>query len=329
MYTAAAKGICKRVLAVLLLAVLALGCLALAACADTPEEAEGGEQPSGVEQPSEEEDAPAGEWQYFTYAFTDTAGEAAQLDYALYVPAAYEGGASLPLITYIPDSTYVGKSISNVVKAAGPVNWATDEKMSETPAFFLTFAFKETSSDIYTEGAEGAQIVPVIESVVEDYGIDEDRLYLTGQSMGGITDFALNDAYPEMFAATVYVGCQPGDEVGDEMYERLIASGAFAGQKFVYIASRMDEKAPYGQDDVEKVLIQKGVAYKKLYDLDHTDAAALDDLVRAALEEGYSCNLFGFKQLTSSGNGAAEHMQSFKYCYAIDAIFDWLMAQSK
>lgn len=278
--------------------------------------------------PNDDESA-QGEWVDSVYDYTGADGADAQLNYSVYVPAAYQEGDALPLITYIPDASYVGQAVSKVVKAAGPVNWATEEKMREHPCFFLVFSFTETSSAVRTEGSQGAQIVSVIERVAEEYGIDTNRLYLTGQSMGGITDFALNDAYPDLFAATVYVGCQPGDEVGDAQYNDILAGGKFLNQKFVYIASRMDEKAPYGQNDVEAALIAAGKDYGRLYDLNHKGGGELEAAVREVLSQGYDQNLLGFVQLTASGDGVAEHMQSFKYSYAIDALFDWLMDQHR
>lgn len=271
----------------------------------------------------------SGVWKENTYQYTDTEGEAAEITYLLYIPSSYTGGQSLPLITYIPDSTYVNGSATLYKGGACFTNWATEEKMAQNPAFFLTVLFSAPDSDVTVEGSEVAQVVPIINKVVEQYGMDTDRLYLTGQSMGGIMDFAINSAYPDMFAATVYVGCQPGGEVNDDQYVKLIEQAEFMNQTFVYIASRKDEKAPYGQDDVEQVLIDNNVEYAKLYDLDHNDATALNTAVKAVLDQGYARNFFGFTQLTGTGEGAAEHMRSFNYCYSIDCIFEWLMAQSK
>ena len=273
-----------------------------------------------------EEEKREGEWIDAVHEYTDSDGQTAQLNYSLYVPAAYREGVSLPLIVYIPDSSYVGSPLTKVKRAQCPTKWITEENMAEHPAFFLIFAFKKNSSDL-SEGAEGAQIVPLIDQVTAAYGIDENRLYLTGQSMGGITDFALNDAYPHKFAATVYVGCQPGGEVRDDRYNAIIQRGAFVNQKFIYITSRKDEKAPYGQDDVEAALQANRIQYGEAYGLDHNGGEALEAAVQAVLDQQYDKNFFGFEQVTSSGNGAAEHMQSFKYAYAIQTIFRWLMAQ--
>ena len=274
----------------------------------------------------EEEEKREGKWEDAVHDYTDSDGQAAQLNYSLYVPAAYQEGVSLPLIVYIPDSSYVGSPLAKVKRAQCPTKWITEENMAEHPAFCLIFAFKKNANDL-SEGAEGAQIIPLIDQVTAAYGMDEKRLYLTGQSMGGITDFALNDACPHKFAATVYVGCQPGGEVRDDQYNAIIQRGAFVNQKFVYITSRKDEKTPYGQDDVEAALQVNGIRYGEAYGLDHNGGADLEVAVQAVLDQQYDQNFFGFEQVTSSGNGAAEHMQSFKYAYAIQAIFHWLMAQ--
>lgn len=266
-----------KIISLIAATALALCSFAFAACKDG--------QASNGDPDAKDDNSASDGWLNFTHNYTDKDGESATLEYALYVPSAYTDGVKLPLVTYIPDSSLVGYSLSTIKRQTCIVNWASSDNMSENPAFFLIFAFKENSSDVYTEGSQGSQIVPIINKVVAEYGMDEDRLYLTGQSMGGITDFALNDEYPEMFAATVYVGCQPGNEVGDELYDALIESAAFADQKFIYITSRLDGKAPYGQDAVEEVLVSRGIEYGKLYGLDHTDGEALNEAVKDVLKE--------------------------------------------
>ncbi|MDE6058614.1 MAG: hypothetical protein K2G44_01070 [Clostridia bacterium] len=266
--------------------------------------------------------AAQGVWKDFTYDYTDEEGGDATATCSLYVPASYAGGAELPLITYIADSSYAGDTttLAQYKAAECPKAWLTEEKMSHSPAFCLIMLGSPSAS----------LVVSLVDKIAADYGIDENRLYLTGQSMGGITDFLINDTYPEKFAATVYVDCQPGGEVHDAQYDAILASAKFVDQKFVYIASRKDLLASEGQDDVEQVLKDNGVtSYGKLYDIDHTDIAAVNTAVKEVLDQGFNQNFFGFRQLTRNGNTAAEHMASFEYGYAVDAIFDWLLAQHK
>ena len=308
----------KRTLCLLLAAVILL---ALCACGSE------GNQPAATAAPAKKEGP--GAWNYFTYPYTNANGEEAEINYGVYIPASYDGSAALPLITYIPDSTYVGTKVTRTSNGECPKYWVTEEKQAANPAFFLIFSFSNPGATVTQEGTEAAQIVPIIDKVVAEYGIDENRLYLTGQSMGGIMDFALNDAYPDKFAATLYVGCQPGGEVHDEQYEAIVANKQYEGQKFAYIASALDQKAPYGQSDLMAVLDADGIAYGLLEGIDHKGGEATNSAVQAVLDQGYSQNFFRFKQVTDNGNGGQEHMQSFQYAYQIDALYDWLLAQSK
>lgn len=306
--------------AVLAAAVLTVCCIGFTACGSDEEESAGG-------------------WQDFEWDYTNENGEDTYYCYSLYVPAAYDETTSLPLIVYIPDSSLVyTKSENSITKTKLQpccTKWITDENMEKNPAFFLIFGV--TSGFNFTDegNTEGDQALKIIDKVVEDYNMDTNRLYLTGQSMGGIADFYLNDKYPEKFAATVYVGCQTGGTARDEDdpdYYRIINNRVWENQKFVYICSRKDQQAPYGQDDMLAVLDEDGLEYggatEELFSLDHEDLDASNALVKAELDKGYSMNFFGFKQVTESGEGSAEHMNSFKYCYGLNCIFEWLMSQS-
>ena len=305
----------KKIIA-LILALVTVFSLAACSGGEIQPEEEGG----GIEK---------GAFNFFEFEYTDSDGNVATMKCGLYIPEKYDEATALPLITYIPDSTYVGGAIGKTVKGECPKYWLTDDKMSSNPAFMLIFAFTTPAASVTDEHTQAGQIVNIIDKVCSEYKIDTNRLYLTGQSMGGIMDFALNDAYPDKFAATLYVGCQPGGEVHDAQYDSIIANGKFANQTFSYIASAKDGKAPYGQDDVMTVLTKKGITYGYLDGIDHLGGDATSAAVKAVLDEGHEQNIFRFAQVTESGAANQEHMQSFQYAYMIDSLFYWLMAQSK
>lgn len=48
----------------------------------------------------------------------------------------------------------------------------------------------------------------LLSSVVSQYSIDKNRLYTTGQSMGGMISFYLNANQPDLFAASIFVASQ-------------------------------------------------------------------------------------------------------------------------
>lgn len=83
------------------------------------------------------------------------------------------------------------------------------------------------------------------------------------------------------------------------------------------------------------LLCMAGAAYS------HSEWSAQDDAdtqkaaVAAMLAEGNSANFVTFTLGTTlaegqtAGSGAGEHMTSFDYAYKLEAVRDWLFAQSK
>ena len=268
-------------------------------------------------------------WNSFTYTYQDDSGETKTLDYAVYIPDTYDGNESLPLITYIGDATYVGSGVASYAAGECPTNWISDENMKNNPSFFLVIGFTESGNDVTDAGSQAAQIVNIIDEVAAKYNIDTKRLYLTGQSMGGIIDFSLNYTYPEKFAATVFVGCQPGGDVGDSQYNDIIANADFSKWTFVYIASALDPKSPSGQTAVMEALDKAGVSYGLLHNMDYQDISGSNTDVASVLAKGYSQNFFQFTTVTGGSTGSvSEHMESFWYSYELNAIYEWLMQQT-
>lgn len=336
----------KLLWALSLVLAMLFACFAFAACAgdgsgDDSDDGNNGVTDGKGEDPSEEQDTIV--WEEKTWTYTDGNGASATLAYALYFPEAYsESGAALPLVTYMPDASYQRQTIAKVETAACPANWITEENMKENPAVFLVLTLTlNASANSYTalddEHSEQYQVIEIIDDVCENYNIDTDRLYLTGQSLGGIFDWAANAKYPDKFAATVYVGCQMGgnNEKGedgsylrDEAHLAILQEEAFVNQKFIYIASRKDPKAPTGQDDVIAALTENNAEYGTYFQLDKDDAEGNSAALENLFESGYPRYIVGFPQV-SDGTENNEHMGSFSPSYAVNAIYEWLLSQKK
>ncbi|MBQ8160296.1 MAG: hypothetical protein IJ083_06040 [Clostridia bacterium] len=271
-----------------------------------------------------------GAWQERTWDYRNAEGETEHLDYYLYVPASAQDGGALPMITWIADASMLGKSSSTLLKQKAPILWTKEEKMSSRPAFFLTFGFKNPGEG-YEETSAMGQIVPITDAVTEEFGIDQNRLYLTGQSFGGIADFTLNTLYPEKWAATYYVACQPGGSgqiEGDAQAEAVMAAKAFEGQKFIYIASQLDEKAWPGQMWIRDALASDGIGYEALDGIKYK-GKTLEADVEALLEKGSDHIFLSYSQLTKNGSPDSEHMDTWRYAYGIDSVWNWLLDQTK
>ena len=323
-------SISKKILAVIACSLAAIACLSFAACGDSMgngKEEGKTDNPPVTDTTSE---APLGEWKKSTWTYKNTEGADTTLDYLLFVPNAYDGKTDVPLVTWIGDASTVGNTQDKLLKQKAPAVWTSNEKVQKKTYLFLTFLFQNSSTSPETEGSAGSQIIPIIDKVCENYKVDENKLYLTGQSMGGICDFMLNTLHPDKFAATVYVACQPGGEGGpdDVQAQKVLTEAKFVNQKFVYIVSEKDEKAHPGQEAVQAVLTENDKQFTKLEGL-AMNGDAVETAIKAELDKGLAHNFFAYtstSKLDQSSGG--QHMATWPLAYQVNAIWEWLFNQS-
>ena len=247
------------------------------------------------------------------------------LQYQLFIPADYDANEKYPLVQFIPDSSVVGKGTDAVLTQGwGGLIWASEEEQSKHPCFVVVPVFTDTVVDDnfnHSEQIEAA--VHFIQYLLQTYSIDPEKLYTTGQSMGGMTSFYLNITYPDFFAASVFVGSQWDNSKLNVLEDK----------SFFYIVSAGDPKASAGQSELLAVFDADGASYS------HDEWGAQDPAeeqnaaVSAMLSEGNSANFVTFTAGTtlaegaSASGGAGEHMTSFDYAYKIEAVRDWLFLQ--
>jgi len=165
----------------------------------------------------------------------------------------------------------------------------------------------------------------MLESLTETYSIDTNRIYTTGQSMGGMTSFYESIAYPDFFAAYVFVGSQ---------WDVSQLSG-LEQKPFFYMVAAGDPKASAGQAELLGLFDADGAAYSHA-EWSAQDAADVQSAaVSAMLSEARTANFVTFTEGSTlaegqaAGGPAGEHMTSFDYAYRLEAVRDWLFKQSK
>lgn len=257
----------------------------------------------------------------------EDAGSGISLQYQLFVPENYDPSVKYPLLQFIPDSSVVGKGAEMVLTQGwGGLVFASEEEQAKHPSFVLVPVFTDTVvNDEFEHSAQIDAAVRLIQSLTEEYSIDTDRIYTTGQSMGGMTSFYLNTAYPDLFAASLFVGSQWDNSILNVLEDK----------EFFYIVAAGDPRASEGQAGLKEVFDKDQAAYSSAEwsakDPQETQNAA----VEAMLAEGNNANFVTFTLGSTTADGSAgntkagEHMTSFDYAYKIEAVRDWLYSQSK
>lgn len=258
----------------------------------------------------------------FTQFTFDDEETGISLEYSLYIPEAYDENEKYPMIMYIPDASGASKSAKEIVEQYyGADIWVTEEEQAKHKSFVLVPAFSEiVVDDDWNTSEEIETAVKLINYLTENYSIDTDRLYTTGQSMGCMTSLYLNSKYPDLFAASLFVSGQWDISVLTPLENK----------KFFYITAGGDGNASGGQDAVKAMLEAAGIGFSygewSAQDPEEEQSAAALELIA----QGNDANMIRFEtgSVLTEGSGM-EHNASFNYGYKITAVRDWLFEQSK
>lgn len=128
----------------------------------------------------------------------------AKLEYLLSLPAEYEKSKKpWPLVLFLHGAGEAGSELSKV-KVHGP------PKIVEAKG---PFPFILVSPQCPGRGWNPDVLNALLDSVIKQYRVDKDRVYLTGLSMGGYGTWTLAAAHPERFAAIAPIcgGGNPAD----------------------------------------------------------------------------------------------------------------------
>lgn len=251
-----------------------------------------------------------------------------EIPYNIYLPDNYDKSKNYPLVVFIADSSLVGQGEkASLEQGLGGIIWANDSKNNKEECIVVV----PTYSDVIINDMNGHEkseylnaTKNLIDNVSSSYSVDSNRIYGTGQSMGGMTILYLASKYPDLFAAELFVSCQWDiNELNN-----------LDSQKFFYIVSEGDEKASTGQKEVKEMFDSKNVKYGVLEGID-AQANDNNNKVNSLINENNNINFISFKKGTVSSNSTddkmvgGEHMASFDYAYNLEPVRDWLFKQHK
>jgi len=264
--------------------------------------------------------------QFKTYSFEDKqVGRSMQ--YNLFLPRDYDGKKQYPMVLFMPDASTVGKGVENTLtQGYGGIIWATDENQQKNPCIVLVpyFAGPDAAVNDQWETTDEVTIVPhLVDYIATQYKVDRNRIYTTGQSMGGMISFYLNVTQPDLFAASMFVSSQWDTSV----------LAPLAKKKFFYVISDGDAKASPKMTELGQLLTKEGAKYSETQFSARLPLEEQNAAVEKIIAQSNAINFVRFDAGTVMPEGKvstmAEHMYAFDRAYLLDAAREWLLKQSK
>jgi predicted peptidase len=139
------------------------------------------------------------------------------MPYRLFIPDAAARRERLPLILYLHGGGGIGTDNLKQISGGntnGTHTWTTPEAQRRHPVFVLAPQLPQNRlsqagrPDAWSPSLD--TVLEILAAVSREFAIDSDRVYVTGQSMGGYGTWGFISRRPELFAAAVPL-CGGGD----------------------------------------------------------------------------------------------------------------------
>lgn len=138
--------------------------------------------------------------------------------------------------------------------------------------------------------------------------------------MGGMISMYYNVAYPDLFAASMFV---------DSHWDKA-SFPELVKHKFIYFIAGEEGKAYADMKPLEDAAEKGGVSYTFAAWSAKLPETRQSELAATMLEKGAPINIFEFEPNTvlPEGGEGSEHMYSFDYAYKILSTRQWIFKQS-
>ena len=254
--------------------------------------------------------------------FSDSKDSNNFLQYNIFIPENYTENKRYPLIVFLGDETTIGNitNISLFNSVGGPI-WATNMIQKKHKCFILVPQYNENIFYKYTKYPKEKIIsitMNLITSTINKYNIDNNRIYITGQSMGASAILFLLAKYQDFFTASLIID-------SNLIYEELLH---LIKIPFTYLTTSGSETA----FDIENIIIEyfndSNITYGILNDVNtHEEIETLNYNVNKIYSLGHKYNFINYQKNPTKNND--NNFKSFKYGYRIEAVLDWLLSQNK
>ncbi|MCD8256255.1 MAG: S-layer homology domain-containing protein, partial [Oscillospiraceae bacterium] len=293
-----------------------------------------------------------------TDCFDEATGELSELDlpYALYVPEDYSEDGKYMLVLHIEDAGFLGTDpMIALCESQAPANFASDEMQAYAEqqgydgiivVIPQIWSDIRTTRDNYTISSGVDATWQLMDYITDTYtAIDANRIYATGQSMGGMQVIAMAAQRDNYFAGILEMGCQWGTNYSKEPpYKNEVYYNIYDTEDSM-ITYELAENWFYAVSD-DNILVTNcagdafstsvwsefaylyydiagvEIPYATVSPLEQTDEE-MSAVVEALVAQE---NETGIYWLSYTGGS---HMLTWVYGHKIDASYYWLLSQTK
>lgn len=243
------------------------------------------------------------------------------IPYNLYLPDNYDSNKEYPLVFFVTDAGANSDDVKTALtQGNGATVWATESEQAKHECIVLapeytntlinSIGYLTTDDYVWTPGL--TLVTNLLKNVIDNYSVDKDRIYGTGQSQGGMTNIAISDKYPELFAAQYLVACQWNVDEMEAMKDKNLWIIVCEGDRKAY--PEMNEATARWESLGVKV------ARSEMWS-PTSNKAEFAELVSSMESQGTKINYSVLK--------GGDHMSTWTVAYNIEGIRDWLFAQKK
>lgn len=265
----------------------------------------------------------------FTQADYVDAETGLTITYNVYLPENYDESKTYPTVVFIADSSLAGREATeSLTQGRGGVVWASEDWQSVHESIVIVPTYPEVILDDhsgYTTTDYVDATKRLIDHASQEYAVDSNRIYGTGQSMGTMTTLILASQYTDLYAGVMIV---------DGQWDISTLSG-LESQNLIYFAAEDDERAWTGMQEVMALFDTDGVAstyaqWDGTWTPDQL-SQAMTELTEAGTAANFVSWATGTIDISDSpfSGSSAYHMASFDYAYNAVAAMEWLFQQSK
>ncbi len=248
------------------------------------------------------------------------------LHYNLFTPEGYEeSGEEYPLVLFIPDAGAVSSDWERVINQGnGGVVWIDEEWQAENPCFVVTMIYEDKYINDYWEYYDGYLYgtINLLKQLQEDYPVDENRIYSTGQSMGCMATMIMMREEPGLIDAAYIMAGQWDPEDMKDIYNENI----------LFLVSEDDPaNAKLTADEEMWISMGAKTADSQISVLNSEEER--EEIIRSLTAEDANMYFLRIKEGEGSLNGdgtAAKggHRMTWRLGYDLPIVKEWLFSQS-